>query len=291
MDFGRVITAMVTPFDEELKVDYKAFEELVDYLIENGSDALVVTGTTGESPTLSDEEKLTLYKIAKEVSKKRAKIIAGTGSYDTRHSIELSLKAQEIGVDGLLLVSPYYNKPTQEGLYRHFKMIAEAVDIPVMLYNVPGRTAVTIEPETLMRLSKVKNIVAVKDAGGNLDKTSKTVVLAPLLQVYSGDDSLTLPMLAIGAKGVVSVASHLVGKRIREMILAFEEGDVDKARKIHLELFDLFKALFVVTNPIPVKEALNMTGIKVGGLRPPLSSADEKTREVLRKTLNKLGLL
>lgn len=291
MDFGRVITAMVTPFDEDLKVDYKAFENLVDYLIENGSDALVVTGTTGESPTLTDEEKLTLYRLAKEVANNRAAIIAGTGSYDTRHSIELSLKAQEIGVDGLLLVSPYYNKPTQEGLYQHFKMIAESVDIPVMLYNVPGRTAVTIEPETLMRLSEVKNIVAVKDAGGNLDKTSKTVALAPQLQVYSGDDSLTLPMLAIGAKGVVSVASHLVGRRIKEMIQAFEKGEVDKARKIHLELFELFKALFVVANPIPVKEALNMIGIKVGGLRPPLLAADEKTREILRKVLSELGLL
>ncbi|MCF6096239.1 4-hydroxy-tetrahydrodipicolinate synthase [Thermovorax subterraneus] len=291
MDFGRVITAMVTPFDEDLNVDYRAFEKLVDYLIENGSDALVVTGTTGESPTLSDEEKVNLYKLAKEVSRGRAKIIAGTGSYDTRHSIELSVKAQEIGVDGLLLVSPYYNKPTQEGLYRHFKMIAESVDIPVMLYDVPGRTAVTIEPETLKRLSEVKNIVAVKDAGGNLDKTSKTVALAPNLQVYSGDDSLTLPMLAVGAKGVVSVASHLVGKRIKEMIQAFEKGEVDKAREIHLELFELFKALFVVTNPIPVKEALNMVGVKVGGLRPPLVGADDKTREILKKVLSKLGLL
>ncbi|SHM19010.1 4-hydroxy-tetrahydrodipicolinate synthase [Caldanaerovirga acetigignens] len=291
MDFGCVITAMVTPFDEDLNVDYRAFEKLVDYLIENGSDALVVTGTTGESPTLSDEEKVNLYKIAKEVSQGRAKIIAGTGSYDTRHSIELSVKAQEIGVDGLLLVSPYYNKPTQEGLYRHFKMIAESVDIPVMLYDVPGRTSVTIEPETLKRLSEVKNIVAVKDAAGNLDKTSKTVALAPNLRVYSGDDSLTLPMLAIGAKGVVSVASHLVGKRIKEMIQAFEKGEVGKAREIHLELFELFKALFVVTNPIPVKEALNMVGFKVGGLRPPLVGADEKTREILKKTLSKLGLL
>jgi 4-hydroxy-tetrahydrodipicolinate synthase len=291
MDFGRVITAMVTPFDEDLNVDYRAFEKLVDYLIENGSDALVVTGTTGESPTLSDEEKVNLYKLAKEVSRGRAKIIAGTGSYDTRHSIELSVKAQEIGVDGLLLVSPYYNKPTQEGLYRHFKMIAESVDIPVMLYDVPGRTAVTIEPETLKRLSEVKNIVAVKDAGGNLDKTSKTVALAPNFQVYSGDDSLTLPMLAVGAKGVVSVASHLVGKRIKEMIQAFEKGEVDKAREIHLELFELFKALFVVTNPIPVKEALNMVGVKVGGLRPPLVGADDKTREILKKVLIKLGLL
>ncbi|MCG0275076.1 MAG: 4-hydroxy-tetrahydrodipicolinate synthase [Thermosediminibacteraceae bacterium] len=291
MSFGRVITAMVTPFDENLKVDYDAFENLVDYLIENGSDALVVTGTTGESPTLSDEEKLTLYRLAKEVAKGRAKIIAGTGSYNTQHSIELSVKAQEIGVDGLLLVSPYYNKPTQEGLYQHFKMIAEAVDIPVMLYNVPGRTAVTIEPETLMKLSKVKNVVAVKDAGGNLDKTSKTRMLAPELDVYSGDDSLTLPMLALGAKGVVSVASHLVGNRIKEMIEAFEKGDVEKASQIHLELFDLFKALFVITNPIPVKEALNMIGVRVGGLRPPLVPADEKTKEILRKVLEELELL
>ncbi|ADL06814.1 4-hydroxy-tetrahydrodipicolinate synthase [Thermosediminibacter oceani] len=291
MDFGRVITAMVTPFDGDLNVDYAAFENLVDHLIKNGSDALVVTGTTGESPTLSDEEKLTLYKLAKEVAGGRAKIIAGTGSYNTRHSIELSLKAQEIGVDGLLLVSPYYNKPTQEGLYQHFKMIAEAVDIPVMLYNVPGRTAVTIEPETLMKLSKVKNIVAVKDAGGNLDKTSKTRLLAPDLTVYSGDDSLTLPMLALGAKGIVSVASHIVGREIKEMIESFEKGDVNRAREIHLKLFDLFKVLFIVTNPIPVKEAMNMIGVKVGGLRPPLTPADEKTKEAIKETLQALGLV
>ncbi|MDK2878988.1 MAG: 4-hydroxy-tetrahydrodipicolinate synthase, partial [Thermoanaerobacteraceae bacterium] len=260
------------------------------HLIKTGTDSLLVTGTTGESPTLSDEEKLELFKAAKSVAGKRAKVIAGTGSNSTRHSIELSQKAQEIGADGLLLVSPYYNKPTQEGLYRHFKMIAESVDIPVILYNVPGRTAVTIEPETLARLSEVKNIAAVKDAGGNLDKTSRTRVLAPDLTVYSGDDSLTLPMLALGAKGIISVASHIVGQDIKEMIEAFEGGDHKKAEDIHLKLFGLFKALFVITNPIPVKEALNMMGIKVGGFRPPLTPADEKTRKVLEGVLKELDL-
>lgn len=288
MDFGKVITAMVTPFDENLAVDFKAFENLIEHLIKTGSDSILVTGTTGESPTVSDEEKLELFKVAKKIAGNRVKVIAGTGSNSTAHSIGLSKKAQDVGVDAILLVSPYYNKPTQEGLYRHFKMIAEAVDIPVILYNVPGRTAATIEPETLARLSEVKNIVAVKDAGGNLEKTSKTRILAPDLAVYSGDDSLTLPMLALGAKGVISVASHIVGKDIKEMIEAFEKGDHKKAEEIHLKLFNLFKALFVITNPIPVKEALNMIGIKVGGFRPPLTPADENTRKLLERVVKTL---
>ncbi|KYO67263.1 4-hydroxy-tetrahydrodipicolinate synthase [Thermovenabulum gondwanense] len=289
MDFGKVITAAVTPFDDELKVDYDAFQKLIDYLIENGSDSIVVSGTTGESPTLTDEEKLKLYRAAVEVSGQRAKIIAGTGSNNTEKSIELSIKAQELGVDGLLLVAPYYNKPTQEGLYRHFKMIAESVKIPCMLYNVPGRTSVNIEPETVARLSEVKNIVALKDAGGNLDKTSLTKILAPKIDIYSGDDSMTLPMLSIGAKGVVSVASHIAGKEIKEMIESFERGELKKALDLHLKLFDLFKTLFIITNPIPVKEALNQMGIKVGGLRPPLCEADEKTKRAVSECLKALN--
>lgn len=291
MDLGRVITAMVTPFDEQLRVDYKALENLVEHLLATGTDTLLVAGTTGESPTLSDEEKLQLFKACKEIAGSRAKIMAGTGSNSTLHSIELSKKAEEVGVDSLLLVSPYYNKPTQEGLYQHFKSIAEAVDIPVVLYNVPGRTAVTIEPETLARLAEIDNVVAVKEAGGNLEKTSKTRVLAPNLEVYSGDDSLTLPMLALGAKGVISVASHIVGNDIKEMIISFEEGNTKKAEEIHLKLFDLFKTLFVITNPIPVKTALNMIGVPVGGFRLPLSDADEGTKANLEKSLKNLGLL
>ena len=253
MNLGKVITAMVTPFDEELNIDYKALENLIEHLLKNGTDTVLVAGTTGESPTLSDKEKLQLFKTCKDIVGSRARIIAGTGSNSTSHSIELSKEAEKIGVDSLLLVSPYYNKPTQEGLYQHFKSIAEAVDIPVVPYNVPGRTAVTIEPETLARLSQIKNIVAVKDAGGNLDKTSKTRVLAPDLAIYSGDDSLTLPMLALGAKGVISVASHIVGSEIQEMIKSFESGNTKKAEEIHLRLHDIFNTLFVITNPIPVK--------------------------------------
>lgn len=291
MSFGKIITAMVTPFDENLKVDFAALENLIEHLLKNGTDTLLVTGTTGESPTLSDEEKVELYKAAIKMANGRAKIMAGTGSNSTAHSIELSKKAQEVGVDGILLVSPYYNKPTQQGLYDHFKVIAEAVDIPVMLYDVPGRTSVSIDSETLSRLSEVKNIFAVKDAAGNLDKTSKTRVLAPDLQVYSGDDSLTLPMLALGGKGVVSVASHIVGSQIKEMIQSFEDGDTRRAMQIHLKLFNIFKALFVVTNPIPVKEALNMIGVKVGGFRPPLGPIDEKSEKILKDALEELGLI
>jgi 4-hydroxy-tetrahydrodipicolinate synthase len=291
MDFGRVITAMVTPFDEEMRVDYEALENLIEHLLATGTDTLLVAGTTGESPTLSDEEKLELFKACKAITGTRAKIMAGTGSNSTLHSIELSKKAEKIGVDCLLLVSPYYNKPTQEGLYQHFKSIADAVDIPVVPYNVPGRTAVTIEPETLARLSQIKNVVAVKDAGGNLDKTSKTRVLAPDLTVYSGDDSLTLPMLALGAKGVISVASHIVGSELQEMIKSFEKGDTKKAEQIHLKLFNIFKTLFVITSPIPVKAALNLIGVPVGGLRPPLGLSDDNTMAALEKALKDLGKL
>lgn len=291
MDLGRVITAMVTPFDEQLRVDYKALEKLIEHLLATGTDTLLVAGTTGESPTLSDEEKLQLFKACKDIAGSKAKIMAGTGSNSTLHSIELSKKAEKIGVDSLLLVSPYYNKPTQEGLYQHFKSIAQAVEIPVVLYNVPGRTAVTIEPETLARLSQINNVVAVKEAGGNLDKTSKTRVLAPNLTILSGDDSLTLPMLALGAKGVISVASHIVGSDIQEMITSFEKGNTKKAENIHLKLFDLFKKLFVITNPIPVKAALNMIGVHVGGLRLPLNMADDKTLDILKQELKKLSIL
>jgi 4-hydroxy-tetrahydrodipicolinate synthase len=291
MSFGKIITAMVTPFDKNLKVDFFALENLIEHLLNNGTDTLLITGTTGESPTLSDDEKIELYKAAVKMAKGRAKVMAGTGSNSTSHSILLSQKAQEVGVDALLLVSPYYNKPTQEGLYNHFKMISEAVDIPVMVYDVPGRTSVSINSETLSRLSGVKNIFAVKDAAGNMDKTSRTRVLAPNLQIYSGDDSLTLPMLALGGKGIVSVASHVVGSQMKEMIQSFESGETENAMKIHLKLFNLFKALFVVTNPIPVKGALNMLGVKVGGLRPPLGTIDEKSGETLKNALKELGLI
>lgn len=291
MDFGSIITAMVTPFDEKLSVDFKAFEVLCEHLIKNGTDTLLVAGTTGESPTLTDEEKLTLFEKAKEVAGDRAKVLAGTGSNNTYNSLKLSQKAQKAGVDGLLIVSPYYNKPTQEGLYQHFKKIAKNVDIPIIVYNVPGRTGVNIEPETLARLSEIKNIAAVKDAAGNLDNTSKTRILASELDIYSGDDSLTLPMLSVGAKGVISVASHVVGNQIKEMISSFKKGDVNKAMSIHLKIFDVFKDLFVITNPIPVKEALNMMGIKVGGYRAPLCAPDEKTRQILQDVLKKHDLI
>ena len=291
MNFGKIITAMVTPFDKNLKIDFSALEKLIEHLIKNGTDTLLVTGTTGESPTLSDEEKIELYKAAIKIADGRAKVMAGTGSNSTYHSIELSVKAQEVGVDGLLLVAPYYNKPTQQGLYDHFKMIAERVDIPVMLYDVPGRTSVSIDSETLLRLSEVKNIFAVKDAAGSLDKTSKTKLLAHDLEIYSGDDSLTLPMLAVGGKGVVSVASHIVGNQMKQMINSFNSGDVQKSMQIHLNLFNLFKALFVVSNPIPVKEALNMIGVQVGGLRPPLRRIDEKSKQLLKNALEELELI
>ena len=291
MDFGKVITAMVTPFDEDLKVDFKALENLIEHLLENGTDTLLVAGTTGESPTLTDEEKLELFKTTKTIVGNRAKIMAGTGSNNTQHSIELSRKAEKLGVDGLLLVAPYYNKPTQEGLYQHFKSIALAVDIPVVPYHVPGRTSVSLEPETLAQLSNIPNVIAVKDAGGNLDNTSKIRALAPDLVIYSGDDSLTLPMLALGCKGVISVASHIVGKDIKAMIDNFEKGKIQRAQQIHLQLLDMFRGLFVITNPIPVKAALNEMGVKVGGLRLPLNNADENTLAIIKRLLKRYKLI
>jgi 4-hydroxy-tetrahydrodipicolinate synthase len=260
--------------------------------VEEGSDALVVAGTTGESPTLSDEEKVRLFRTVKEAVGGKAKVIAGTGTYDTRHSVHLSKEAEEAGADGLLLVVPYYNKPSQEGLYRHFRAIAEETRLPVILYNIPGRTGVNMLPETVARLAEVPNIVGIKEASGNLDQVSEIRRRTPReFLIYSGDDSLTLPILAVGGIGVISVASHLVGRQIQEMIRSFLGGDVQKALDLHLQLLPLFKAMFVTTNPAPVKAALALAGFPVGGLRPPLVEVTEKEREVISGALRELALV
>jgi len=292
VEFGHVITAMVTPFDEGLNVDYARAAALARRLVEEGSDALVVAGTTGESPTLSDEEKVRLFRTVKEAVGGKAKVIAGTGTYDTRHSVHLSKEAEEAGADGLLLVVPYYNKPSQEGLYRHFRAIAEETRLPVILYNIPGRTGVNMLPETVARLAEVPNIVGIKEASGNLDQVSEIRRRTPReFLIYSGDDSLTLPILAVGGIGVISVASHLVGRQIQEMIRSFLGGDVQKALDLHLRLLPLFKAMFVTTNPAPVKAALALAGFPVGGLRPPLVEVTEKEREVISGALRELALV
>ncbi|MCU9600703.1 4-hydroxy-tetrahydrodipicolinate synthase [Pallidibacillus thermolactis] len=285
-NFGRIATAMVTPFDAKGNIDFHKTTRLIEYLINNGTDALVVSGTTGESPTLSKEEKIALFEHTVKVVDKRVPVIAGTGSYNTRESVELTKKAEKIGVDGILLVAPYYNKPNQAGLYEHFKTIAENTDLPIMLYNIPGRSVVNIEPETVIRLSEIPNIKAIKEAGGNLDQMTEIIANTPDdFELYSGDDGFTLPVLAIGGAGVVSVASHIIGNEMKQMIQAFLAGDHRKAAKLHQKLLPLMKGLFKAPSPVPVKTALQIKGINVGSVRLPLVPLTEDERSELTKLL------
>jgi 4-hydroxy-tetrahydrodipicolinate synthase len=288
--FGRVITAMVTPFDREGNVNYAIAEKLADYLVNHGSDGLVVCGTTGESPTLSWKEEYELFRAVKSAVGDRAKVIAGTGSNCTAEAIEATGEAARLGLDGTLQVVPYYNKPPQAGLYEHFKAIATAnPDIPIILYNIPGRTGQNMTPETIARLAEIPNIVAVKEASGNLEAACKIRTLTDAdFAIYSGDDFLTLPLLTCGAIGVVSVASHLVGEQIQTMIRSFTEGKTQEAIAMNLRLFPLFKGLFVDTNPIPVKAALNLKGWDVGGLRLPLHTLSPDLQIGLEKILREL---
>ncbi|QSF50118.1 4-hydroxy-tetrahydrodipicolinate synthase [Thermosynechococcus sp. TA-1] len=292
-DFGRVITAMITPFTEDGAIAYDVAAELAQHLVANGSDGIVVCGTTGESPTLTWEEEFQLFQTVQQAVAGKAKVIAGTGSNSTREAIHATAKAAELGLDGALLVVPYYNKPPQEGLYAHFQAIAKAVpDFPLMLYNIPGRTGQNLLPETVIRLAEYPNIVAIKEASGSLDQASALrAALPPTFRIYSGDDSLTLPLLAVGGYGVVSVASHLVGRRIQEMIQAFIQGDTATATAIHCQLLPLFKVLFVTTNPIPIKAALSLQGWAVGAPRLPLTSASDAVIDQLKPVLDALGLL
>lgn len=315
-EMGELLTAMVTPFKKNLDVDYEIAARLAEKLVAEGSDGIVVAGTTGESPTLEHEEKIRLFKTVKKAIGGGSSVIAGTGTNSTKAAIELSKEAEDIGVDAILLVAPYYNKPPQEGLYEHYARLAGSVSVPIILYNIPGRTGVNISNETIEKLQKeFPNIVAVKDAAANLEQTSdlalRTGAVAGLFKlvgaasgaahqskegkrefrIYSGDDSLTLPILACGGTGVISVASHLAGKLMKEMIVDFFEGRVEDAKRIHLKLLPLFKALFLTTNPIMVKEALNLTGFDVGGLRPPLVIATKEQRESMVAVLKELGIL
>jgi 4-hydroxy-tetrahydrodipicolinate synthase len=289
--FGRVITAMVTPFDTDGSVHYAEAERLAAYLVANGSDGIVVCGTTGESPTLSWDEEYQLFQVVKQAVAGKVKVIAGTGSNSTSEAIEATQKAAKLGVDGSLQVVPYYNKPPQIGLYHHFAAIAAACDLPMMLYNIPGRTGQVLEPETIAKLAKLDGIVAIKEATGNLDIASQIRSLTPPeFAIYSGDDSLTLPILAVGGTGVVSVASHLVGNQIQAMIRAFESGHNQTATQIHLELLPLFKGLFFAPNPMPIKAALKLQGWEVGGLRLPLCELPAELLPSLEKMLQKHGL-
>jgi len=293
IDFGRLLTAMITPFDIEGKVDYAKAEQLALHLVETGTDTLVVCGTTGESPTLSWDEQYKLFSVIQQVVAGQAKIMAGTGSNSTSEAIEATQKAAHLGLDGTLQVTPYYNKPPQEGLYQHFRAIAEAApDLPMLLYNVPGRTGCKLEPETVARLAEIPSIIGIKEATGDLDQASQIRALTPAnFALYSGDDSLTLPLMAVGAKGVVSVASHLVGTQLQAMMQSFTVGKVQEALQIHLQLFPLFKALFWTSNPIPLKLALRLLDLDTGVVRSPLVAGNPDIETKLKAVLQQVGLL
>jgi len=294
--FGQVLTAMVTPFDAQGQVDEAATVRLVSHLLDNGSDGLVVCGTTGESPTLTHAEKLRLFRLVKEAVGERGSVVAGTGGNDTAASITLTKEAAEIGVDGALLVVPPYNKPSQEGLYQHFRAIAGSVpNLPCMLYNVPPRTAQNMDAATTVRLARdVPNILAIKEASGNLVQGAEIVATAPSgFAVYSGEDGLTLPLLAIGGVGVVSVTAHLVGKDMKAMHTAFFAGRTGEAACLNGRMLPIVRACFQPTtpSPAPLKAGLNMLGLQVGGLRLPLIEANEKECGVMRAALTDYGLL
>jgi 4-hydroxy-tetrahydrodipicolinate synthase len=291
MEFKGAYVAMVTPFTKDNRVDVEKIRELVAFQIENGSGGLVPCGTTGESPTLSwDEHKLVIMTVVDE-ARGRVPVIAGAGSNNTREAVEAALFAKQVGADAVLVVSPYYNKPTQEGLYRHFKTIAEESGMPVMVYNIQGRTGVNIETETLVRLKGVKNIVAVKEASGNMNQISEVIYrCGDKLDVLSGDDALTLPLLSVGGKGVVSVLANLLPKELGCLCREFSKGNLKAALKLHQRLLPLFQAMFLETNPIPVREAMNLLGWNIGLPRPPLTPLSPKFREKLVEEMKAFGL-
>ncbi|MGK7376861.1 4-hydroxy-tetrahydrodipicolinate synthase [Planococcus sp. 1R117A] len=287
MNFGQIITAMVTPFDANGEIDFPATKNLVEHLIENGSDGLVIAGTTGESPTLSSEEKVKLFKFVVETVKGRIPVIAGTGSNNTRASIALTRQAEDIGVDGIMLVTPYYNKPSQEGMFQHFEAIAASTRLPIMLYNIPGRSVVNLSVDTVVRLSAIDNIVSIKEASGNLDAAAEIIERTPdSFTLYSGDDSLTLPILAIGGNGIVSVAAHIIGNDMKNMISNFRNGNTQAAAAAHRKLLPVMNALFAAPNPVPVKTALNLSGVQVGGVRLPMIPLNEQETLTLQEVLS-----
>lgn len=289
---GNLLTAMVTPFKQDLSVDYDIAKKLALYLLDEGSDGIVVSGTTGESPTLEFNEKVELFRMVKEAVGEKAVVVAGTGTNSTTDSIKLTQAAEKVGVDACMLVTPYYNKPPQNGLYAHFRTVAESTSLPVVIYNVPSRTAQNVEAETTISLSRVPNIIAVKEASGNTDQVARIVSGAEDgFLVYSGDDAFTLPLLALGGVGVISVASHVVGREFKELVDAYHRGDENKAREIHFKLLPLFKGLFMTTNPIMVKAALKLKGLDVGGLRLPLVMATPDQVKILREIMIQVGAI
>ncbi|TMN23624.1 4-hydroxy-tetrahydrodipicolinate synthase [Lentibacillus cibarius] len=291
MDFGRILTAMVTPFDEHGQIDLDKTDQLIEHLLDNGSDGLVAGGTTGESPTLTKQEKITLFRHIVKTVNNRVPVIAGTGSNDTAASIALTKEVETLGVDGIMLVAPYYNKPNPEGLYQHFAAIARETTLPVMLYNIPGRSVVKMDADTIIRLSEMENIVSVKEASGDLDQVSKIIEhTADDFSVYSGEDSISLPMMSVGADGVVSVASHIAGNEMQDMVHAYQLGETVRAASIHRKLVPIMNGLFAQPSPAPVKTALNMKGIDVGNVRLPLVSLTDSEKDTLKNLLKNIGI-
>lgn len=285
-NLGRLITAMVTPFNEKGEVDYEQAKKLAVALLDSGSDGILVVGSTGESPTLVRDEEVRLFAEVKSAIGDRGTIIAGTGSNNTAEALITTKEAERIGVDACLLVVPYYNKPTQEGLYRHFKTVADNTSLPCILYNVPARTVVNLAADTVIRLSTIDNIIGVKEASGNLDQIARIISgTEDNFLVYSGNDNDTLPVLSIGGYGVISVASHLVGDQMQEMMRNAVEGRIEDAAKIHRRLLPLFNALFILSNPIPIKHALNYLGFNVGNPRLPLTPPDDKSAAAIEEAL------
>lgn len=289
MNFGRILTAMVTPFHSDLSIHWEMVDSLVDHLIRNGTEGIVVAGTTGESPTLSNEEKLQLFARVVAKAAGRVKVIAGTGSNNTEETIQLTQQASKLGVDGIMAVVPYYNRPSQEGLYQHFKAVAESTSLPIMLYNVPGRTALNMSTDTVIRLSHISNITSVKEASGDLAQMAQIIEHTPDdFLLYCGDDKLYLPSLSIGAYGLVSVVSHVVGNSLAAMQNEFLAGNYTKAAKIHRELLPIFEGMFFIPSPAPVKAALQQMGMDVGGVRLPLIDANEDDRAFVAKLITKI---
>jgi len=287
---GEVLTAIVTPFDADGAVDYEAFRSLARHLVENGSDGLVVAGTTGESPTLSDDERIELFRVAVDEVGGRATVVAGTGTYSTAHSVHLTELAHEAGVDGLLVVTPYYNKPPPRGIVEHFKAIAAVSDLPIIVYNIPARVVLNLEPETIAQLAQIPSVRAVKQANADLEQAER-IVAEIGLDLYAGDDDLILPFVRLGGMGGVCVHTHVVGPQVKEMIRRFREGDENGARELEAETQPALDILKVQGNPIAIKAALNLLGHEVGGLRLPLVEANEAERAQIHLCLERLGLL
>lgn len=292
MCFGDVLTAMVTPFHSDGQVNYEKAQELAVHLLNNGSDGILVGGTTGESPSLNKEETVKLYSAVKEAVGDKGFVIGGCGGNNTQAVAENMQELNKLGLDGYLTVVPYYNKPTQEGLFKHYETLNRVSSAPIVVYNIPGRTGINLAPDTLVKMAELTNIKALKESTGNVDQISELKMRLPQdFYIYSGDDYMTLPMTAMGCQGVISVASHIAGKDIKAMVKAVKDNDLKRARELHYKLFPLFKLMFCTANPIPVKTALNLLGFGVGGFRLPICECDEATVDFIKNALKDYGIL